>query len=281
MKKFLFMAVSLFFLQEMSVYAVKVLSLYQVELPVISQASDVREQAMKEGLLQVLTKLSGDRSIAQLPIIKLNLKKAGYYVSEYSYAPATTTSSEYTLQIRYDRNDINRLLQKANITYWGEDRPLILVWLIANHEQQAIEIINNDSENNLATLLKTQSKSFGLPLILPIMDVTDMSQISAEDIATRSLPILKEVSKRYRPEALLIGNVDKHDHTYQSEWHLIFAGREWQWTIIEQNDEAVIHNLLNEIYKTLANYNKIAIKQAKLPLQQMNLPLSKSTQYSS
>src|SRR3990167_6443011 len=100
-----------------AVYAVKVSSLYQVEIPVATQSVDERSQAVKQGFIEVLVKLSGDHTIEKNPVIKENLRRAEYFVQEFSYALPSTSSSQYLLQVNYNKNDINQLLKKADIAY--------------------------------------------------------------------------------------------------------------------------------------------------------------------
>src|SRR5262245_51008662 len=150
MKK-LWMVIIFAFLPITTALAVKVSNLYEVELPVISQSQDIKEEAMKTGLLQVLIKLTGDPLIEKNPLVKSSLQKADYYVQEFGYSSANASSSTYLIRIRYDNNSINRLLKKAGIVYWGEIRPLILVWLAFTNKENATEIIGNETHGNIVS----------------------------------------------------------------------------------------------------------------------------------
>ena len=95
MKKLLWVIVLFICFPFTSALAVKVSSLYQAEIAVASQADDARVQAVKDGLLQVLIKMSGDPAINANPDIKQSLQRADYYVQEFSYSAPTTASSQY------------------------------------------------------------------------------------------------------------------------------------------------------------------------------------------
>lgn len=252
MKKLLLTVIFLAIFHTTTTFAVKVSSLYEAQLPVAAQTDDLKAQAIKDGFLQVLIKLSGDPQIAKNPIIQPNLKRADYYVKDISYSSTTTSSSQYTIQIRYDSGDVNRLLKKAGVAYWGQIRPLILVWLTYNDRQSATEIIGNESQGDIYIGMENQSKIYGIPLIFPVMDVDDISQVSIEDVVSMSMPILREAAKRYAPDALLIGNMEQTNNGVESKWRLVADGGKWDWIIAGATSNDVIASVMNQISKTLA-----------------------------
>ena len=242
----------------MTAVAVKVSSLYQAEIPVLSQSSDERTVAVRQALLEVLIKVSGDQDIENKPIIKEGLRKAAYYVQEFSYGAPTTLSSHYLLQIRFVKEDINKLLQKANLTYWGENRPLTLVWLTVTDAEKQPEIIGNESLGNLLTDMRRAGKKYGVPFIFPVMDVEDINKISVDDINSRAISALKNASKRYTADALLIGNITPTDDGgYQSQWQLLLNDTRWEWTYSSKTFTEIISLVTNQINQTYTNYYKV------------------------
>jgi len=257
------------FLPIPSALAVKVSSLYQAEISVASQGSDEREQATREGFLQVLMKISGDTQIEKNPLIHSNLKRAEYYVQEFSYFTPSTTASQYILQIHYNVNDINRLLKKAGISSWGQNRPLILVWLAWTDKQDNTEIVGNEeSAINIFADMKRQARNSGLPLIFPMMDVSDMDRITSDNVIEKSLPLLKEASKRYAPDALLIGHIQQYDDTYESDWQFVLNGEQWNWTISDASTKSIASSVIMQISQTLSKrYSVKAIDKISTRLQ--------------
>lgn len=273
MKKVLFI-ILLLALPFSSALAVKVSSLYQVELPVAAQTDDLKEQAIRDGFLQVLIKLSGNPNIDKNPLVREDLKRPDYYVHELSYSASTTSSSEYLVQIRYEKNDVNRLLKKAGVSYWGENRPLILVWLAVTGKHHSAEIISNEMPNDTFAALKLQGKRYGLPLIFPMMDVTDMEEISPGDVAQESIPELQEAGKRYAPDALLVGNISENKSGYTSQWQLIFGKKQWKWALFSKTMDDTMASIMNQISQTLSKLyitNEVHIQQQWLNLEVMNI----------
>src|SRR5579862_4592741 len=238
MKKILITLV-LIFVPAFSAFAVKVSSLYRAEIPVSSQSEDEKTRAVRLGLAQVLIKLTGNPKIEDMPEIRASLEKADYYVQEFSYSSPETSSAEYLIYIHYDAADVKNLLKKAGIAYWGATRPLILVWLVVTNKGQQSEIIGNESPGVYLDEMKEQGKKFGLPLIFPMMDVADISQVTPEDVKSENLALLKEAGKRYAPAAYLIGKIEENSDGQTSEWQLILNDNTWHWTINSKSIEDI------------------------------------------
>ena len=72
--------------------------------------------------------------------------------------------------------------------------------------KQAV-VIDSDTANKTQLLFKKYADERGLPLLIPIMDVTDMNQVNVNDIVTMSIPAIQAASKRYAADVLLIARV--------------------------------------------------------------------------
>ena len=239
------------------VYAVKVDSLYQAEVFVVSQTGDAKEQAAKEGLLQVLIKISGDPYIDRRPLIRSVLRKAEYYVSDYYYLPTTKDASQYVLRISYEREDVNRLLKQAKIAYWGDNRPLIFVWLVVTNVQHMTDIISTEAPGDVYTNLLHEANKYGLPFIFPMLDVSEVNLVSAHDVMATS-EILKVMAKRYSPEAILIGDITEGDNNAQSKWQLILDSHKWEWVINESTTDAVLESVVKQVNQVVMTKIKSA-----------------------
>lgn len=236
----------------MPTFAVKMASLYQSEVPVATQLDDMRSEAIRQGFVTVLIKLTGNPDIRNNPIIKENIKKADYFVKDFSYAQPTMNSSMYILQIRYEKNDINNLLNRAGIVYWGENRPLLLVWATVKEDSHSADIIGSDNAGDWYETFRVQGKKFGLPLIFPVMDMTDVGQVAPEDVVGMKIDQLKEAGKRYAPDAYLVGNIEKTKTGWQGQWRLIFGTKQWDWKITDVTSEGLLGDIMNQASHTLS-----------------------------
>lgn len=239
----------------LSCFAIKLSTLYRVEVPVSSQTSDERAVAVQKAFAELLVRLTGDPNIASQPDIKSNLNKADYFVKEFSYANASESAAQYMLTIKFDPFDIDKFLKRNNVAYWGDNRPLILTWVTLTPLKKTPVMVDSESERPLFMLIRTLGNKLGIPLIFPVMDVTDLSQVGTSDITALSLPTLKTISKRYQADAILIGNLTQKKEGYDSQWTLIVGANQWTFTIPDKTPSAVFATILNQISQTLAkNY---------------------------
>lgn len=243
--------ITLFF--SASVFGVHVKSLYQAEVPVASQTPEARSAAMRQGLIQVLTKLTGNPEVETNGVIKPTLEKPEFYVQEYTYLPAAQDSTTYLMQIKYEQNVVNRLLRRAGMGYWGGNRPLILVWVAYTDADHTTEVIGNENQGALFNAIHFQGKRYGIPLIFPVMDVSEVDQITPLDVVQMTLPKLNEAAKRYSPDGLLIGRVEVAGKaSYDSEWKLVIGKKEWSWKLTDATLETLFSNITYQISQTLA-----------------------------
>src|SRR3990167_6968750 len=196
MNKLIIAVCMVFILLGAPAWAVKVTTLYEVEMSVASQAADARADAIREGFRDVLIKLTGDQNIVRNKLIKASLDKADYFVLEYSYSAPSVSAATYTLNIKYNEQDVKRLLRKVGASHWSARRPLILVWLATINDRNEVDILGMETKGGTLEKFKRQGQRYGLPLIFPVMDVADMDKVSAENITAVSLPELKNASKR-------------------------------------------------------------------------------------
>lgn len=241
-------------------YAVKVASLYQAELPVPSQSEDEKNKAIKTGLMQVLVKVSGD------PKIKVNLEKPESYVQEFAYVATPDLAHPYVIQIRYSPADVDELVKKANTTHWGENRPLLMLWLALTNQQQSTVIVGNETGGSLVANVKQLSGQYGLPMVLPVMDVADASQVLPQDVLQMELLTLKEAGKRYAAEAFLIGKIQQNNTDFQSQWRLALSDAQWDWSFTGKTPEAIVNQALDRVSQTLAKHYLAAPETTDRPI---------------
>lgn len=250
MKPSLLIAFILFCLP-FTAFAVKLSPIYHAEILVVSQTNDAREQAVKDGLLQVLIRISGNPDIDKNPAIRAALRKAEYFVQEYSYLPDSRDSSQYQLKINYEPNDVKRLLQKAKVGS-GENHPLILVWLNVIDNQHNFDVISNETKGTVFDKMTQEGNKYGLPVIFPMMDVDDINLVSSDDISAMNIPVLQEAAKRYRPQGLLIGEIEENDNACQTHWKLLMKDNQWDWKIENKTMDNVITIVMNQVSKVIS-----------------------------
>lgn len=231
-------------------HAVRVKTIYQVDVPVESQAAENRAQAEELGFAQVLTKVSGNSHILDSPDLKTKSKNAESYIDEFSYLSSST--APYLLSLHFNSTAVNRLLRNAGIPIWGQNRPLLLGWIEYEVPGKQAEIIGSDSPSGIQTLLKQYADQRGLPFLVPMMDMSEMDQINVNDIVTMNLEPLKVASKPYSCDGILVARIFKLQQGYSFASKLVLGDDEWTWSESGDSLDKVVAALVNHVSDALA-----------------------------
>lgn len=237
-------------------YAVKLKSVYVSEVPVVSQDEKLRDKAIQQAFGQTLIKLTGDALILKNPQLKAALATAKNNVDEFGYLPSATPGLPFTLKVEFDSHAIRQLLNKANVPLWGLERPLILVWLSAENANHTAELVDSESNNEWAVSLKQGADQRGLPLFLPMLDITDIKQVSAADIRAMSVATLQKAAERYKADGILIGSIEQKDKLYISHWKLTLGEDQWDWNFINESPAQLLQVMMDKMTATLTGRDR-------------------------
>ncbi|NQY35457.1 MAG: DUF2066 domain-containing protein [Alteromonadaceae bacterium] len=203
-----FFIVNLFFCALFTVtsaYGVEVTDLYVAKVPVSSQSGNERISALKQAMRFVLVKVGGQESVHQSSVnarkvFNKALKNYKSYMAQYRYERA---GDQILLVATFDEAKINDLFSQANLPLWGRLRPLILLWVVDEHGLSR-NVLSDSSVSQLPAIAKQFSNYRGLPLMMPLMDLTDLTQINTAELWGRFPQSVKQASQRYLAEAIVI-----------------------------------------------------------------------------
>ncbi len=197
------------------VNAVEVKGLYQAKVVVKSQTLAQKNIALKKAMQAVLIKVGGEKSILKNKVIKKAINNHRLYVSQFSYVreqmvklplDEISLADEFDalfLLASFDEDKINQLLQQAQLPLWGSLRPKVLFWLV-EEDNFARQILSESSHSNAPTIVSNLVKKRGLPVILPLMDFTDTTQIAISDLWGRFSSAVIKASARYSSDAVVV-----------------------------------------------------------------------------
>jgi uncharacterized protein len=244
------LCLSLLFFVAMTAQAVVVQKLYSTKIPVVSRAKKVRQLALANAFSRVLVKVSGNSAIASQTTIKTALAKPGAYVQTFFYvSPAKT--HPLMLHVRFSAQAIYRLFRSAGLPIWGKSRPLTLIWM-AIKNQSALHFAQNAVGDNAKTLLMADAKARGLPVMFPLLDLTDLQAVSATAAVAASSDLLAG-SQRYRPDAILSIKINTSDEdVLSSQWVLIMNGKRQQWHLFGSSMALVMQQGVDEVSDAIA-----------------------------
>lgn len=206
-------------------------SLYEAEVPVADQSAAARGPALRAALAEVLVRVSGDRGVTGLPEAATLLSRADAFVQQFGYRPAAPEAEvPWQLRVRFDGTGLERALREQGLPYWGGERPETLVWL-AVEEGGRRQLLGEPDPSEARDWLEAAARRRGLPLIFPLMDLEDRAQVGFSDVWGGYLEPVLAASRRYRPQALLIGRLHQSGTgAWQASWTLRVQDSEQRWS---------------------------------------------------
>jgi uncharacterized protein len=236
-------------------------NLFESEVVVSNQSPGVRTHAMKTALQEVLVRVAGQDAVLTTEAAKAMLKNPAQRVQQYRYF--TVSGSEppvLKLWVRFDGEAIRQALQQQGVTYWGAERPDTLVWL-AVEDRGKRYVVAADDGTDVYHQIERAARQRGVPVLFPLLDLEDQSQVQFSDIWGGFFDNVMEASKRYNPQAVLIGRLNRSPSGgWSSRWHLAVAGSPSSWTDSRQQLDTLAQQGIADTADILAS--RFAVSQA-------------------
>lgn len=139
----------------------------------------------------------------------------------------------------------------------NQNIPALLVWLVAMGEDPQQNIFVDDTSNNtFVRSLKTAAKNYGIKIILPAMDIEDLTQITADDVCNLDGKIIKAAAKRYGVNNIVAGCISGSGNNQHSEWLLLTNSKNLKWNFEAQDSNRIITQSISKIAEILNPQNK-------------------------
>jgi hypothetical protein len=246
-----------FLLASQPVYAIKVSGLYQATATVSDESAAKRNPAIKQALIQVLIKLTGDRNIAKSSGITSLIERPERFVQQFRYQHVTSqedTLSEFTeLWVQFDETTLNEALRSYGLPIWGKERPSILVWL-AHEKDQNRQLVSFDESPKYISMLDKNAAARGVSLLFPLLDLDDTSRMSVSDVWGGFKEPVLNASDRYQSDVVMTGRLIQTLPTlWESQWTAYIDGQEMHWTTQGELAEIVLEEGVNELADRLAS----------------------------
>lgn len=204
-----------------------------VRLPVESQLPEVREQAMRQGLSQVLLRLTGRDDIAETEAAAL-LERPGRYLQRYQYE--TEAGQRLMLLMQFDGQAVRRALAELGIETWRAERPPVLVWLAVEQPGGRV-LVGGEEGVGLRAQLQAAATRRGVQLLFPLMDSEDRQRISSTDVFGGFIERIQQASERYGAAVILTGRMHPQSGGWAARW--ILSGVDamsWNMSALSQEE---------------------------------------------
>lgn len=219
-------------------------SYFSARVPVASQSSDDRKQALKAALAKVLIKVSGDKRAPSASESATALNNASRYLQQFRYAKPTgqelAEGKTLFLKADFDPQLVKQFIKSSGLGLWPENRPQVLIWAI-EHTPDVERSIITDPEHPALRALAAQAEERGLPILMPQWDIDDQLMLSSEQLWRFDSNALTDAASRYNATSILAA---RYSQTSEGKWLA-----SWQF---QHAGEVMQYDLSTGIYDELA-----------------------------
>lgn len=238
----------------LSLQAVPVQKLYEVEVAVADQSSGERLKGMSAAIKEVLVRLSGNKAIVGEPVLASAIASPGRYVKGYRYERREQATVELDfLLVSFSPKALQGLLVENQLPIWPEQRTDVLVWLAVD-ERARPYIIKDNPLNIINQAINDAAINRGLPLSWPLDSDIDSGKVRATDIKAGFQQQIISASKDYAAHGILIGYLKKlSKDKWQGEWQLVRQDKAVNWSSDIASLDDVMLSGVDPVADTLAS----------------------------
>ncbi|WP_282356350.1 DUF2066 domain-containing protein [Pseudomonas sp. PS01303] len=241
--------------------------LYQVSQPVTSQAPEERDRATQAALDTLVLRLTGDPKAAQNPGLADIRKNPQQIITQFGF----DAGPPEVLKVNFDPNATGQALRRAGLSMWGASRPSILSWWL-NESADGTYLVGDGQPT--AGPLRVAAQHRGLPLRLPLADLSEQLVATAPALEGTDPGPLRGVSERYNADGLLAVHAREEGGQWQAKWHLWLGDQKEAGTVQGADQAAVADAVMLAVAERLAPRfvaKPGASGQQTLEVQGMNL----------
>jgi uncharacterized protein len=209
--------------------AATVNDLYQVREPVASQQPEERDAALLRALDTLVLRLTGNPQALKTSALDALRKDPQQIVSQYGY-------ENDNLLVDFDPVSTERTLRQAGLSLWGANRPAILAWWL-NDGTGGSSLVGDGQSG--AQILSHAAQHRGLPLRLPIADLSEQLLATPESLEASDPAALRSASERYAADALLVVQAREDNGQWQAKWRL-WLGEEREQGSVQGADQTAV-----------------------------------------
>jgi uncharacterized protein len=219
--------------------------LYQVREPVTGQSPDERTQATQRALETMVLRLTGDPKAVQNPGLADVRKDPQQIISKFGYEAGPPES----LLVDFDPNATDAALHKAGLSLWGTNRPTILGWWLTDATDGS-NLVGDGAA--AAEPLRQAAQHRGLPLRLPLADLSEQGVGTAKNLEGSDPAPLKAASERYGADGLLAVHAREDNGQWQGTWRVWLGNQREQGTATAADSAALADAVMLAVSERLA-----------------------------
>jgi uncharacterized protein len=199
----------------------------RVERVVTGRDESQKSIVFRQAVIEMLVRISGDRNIERHALVRDMIDSPESWVSRYYFESKNDSSGVIEkMVVTLDVGVITQKMKEKGLPIWGVLRPLVIVWCVVEAKPEQGEgqhaILQEGEAHIFKEALLRAAKFRGVPLVFPLMDLTESGVISEQVILSSAPELLKQYSERYEADVVtkIVLSQEKND-----QWRLY-----WQST---------------------------------------------------
>lgn len=210
-------------------------NLYQMQGPVQSRDEAERARVTPDLLRQVLLKVSGDEVALQSVDLAPLLADSQRLVHQYQYVRTNIVSADLTqpdqlaLLLTFDARLVNQALRELGLPIWGRVRPDVLIWTALEQQGQRELLGLENAPQALVQALTAAADRRGIPLLLPLMDLEDQTQLTFNEVWNGDNDAMQAASQRYGAGVVLSARISGDEGNTEIRWQALVDGETLRW----------------------------------------------------
>jgi len=189
--------------------------LYDVEVPVEDQSSLARLDAAGRALAEVLSRVTGLASVPRNETVSRALAAPDLYYNQFGF---NRRDDELMLELQFVPDSVLNLAREARLPIWRSKRPAVVAWIVLDDGRER-RLLGADSDHPVIAGLKARSRHRGVPLRLPLLDLTDQLAVEPAAVWGRLSQTLLPAAERYAADIVMVGRIQRlADERFAAAW---------------------------------------------------------------
>lgn len=220
-------------------YALEDADLYKATAFVTGTQEPERSRGFREGLRQVVVKLTGNPELVDSPGIAAALERPADFIAQFSYEDRMkglavhdeqgTRERPHFLFITFDRAKLDAFVASMGAHKWPLPRPRLTILLTIRDARRGY-VLTRDGEHGYGQreALKSVAEKRGVPILLPPRET-----VTVETLGHAGDAALRKLSEQLAGDCPLAGNLalDAAGFYWDMRWTLVCQGRTQRWSL--------------------------------------------------
>ncbi len=232
---------------------------YSVTMEVSDRTERIRARAISRGLAIVLRRITGNPQLPNSPAVSTALASADRYALRFGYEGLGEGRSALTVQ--FDPRGVRQVIEEAGLDAWSLERPRVMAWVLLE-DADGESILDSASTHAISDAMQASATEFGVPLVLPLMDIDERLEIQPMLLRGLFLDLLREASRRYNTQFILVGRLRvEEDENWTGVWTLAQPGAPLSERSFEGKGTEVAHGAMGFVLEALSSRFALNVNQ--------------------